>query len=317
MHSTSDELREDIDTSDVIETGGTRSEVNERTNTSFLERNVSYTSVHFVRSGTDKYTCSVNGITILASGLVVIIDKNNRKIKAFNNNFQMICEKQLVDVPTGICKVSESFAVLSEGCKHITIFEIRGDTVYSVRQLSTRFHALSITSRHEWDVFLLFSDKPTVTASNREILQLEIRNLFNGRIAQTIDIMKYFDGGSLTDTHNIQYTVKGGLIISETDKCHYFEHTNDELREKWYYKSHGKKILMDVSCIESDIEGNVYVCGKKSRNIHQVSASNYRNSRIIFPSIKDPTAVCVDSNMARMIIGRESGDSIHIFRFDK
>lgn len=209
--------------------------------------------------------------TILASGLVVIIDKNNRKIKAFDNNFQMISDKQLDDIPTGICKVSESFAILSEGCKLVTVFEIRGDTVNRVRKISTRLHALSITSRQEWDVYILFSDKPTLTVSRREILQLEIRNLLNGYIAQTIDIMKYLDEGSLIDTHNIHYTVKGGLIISERDKCHYFENINDELKEKWFYKSHIKNSLADASCIDSDIEGNVYVCCKKSRNIHQVS----------------------------------------------
>lgn len=287
-----------------------------------MEWKVQNITQHRVRGLSDKETCCVNALLLLPSGRLLVADKSNYKLKIFKDNFEFVQECRLDGAPVDVCRVEtfhisyECIAAIEGTAKSIQVFLIGKNSIIKCKELCTRHYCLSLAMFRESQIFIVFSEKPQPTGERKPV-QIDICDTATGSIMQTFDLKQYFGVSSRIETFRIHCTSKHAVIIPEYDKIHCLEKYTDTPNENWLYRLLSNRELEVVSDIDSDKEGNVYICGKVSKNVHQVSAADYRNSRIIIVHITDPSAICVDSENARILIGRENDENIHVFHMGK
>ena len=57
------------------------------------------------RSASDPEVCWITGIAVMSDGQIILVDRNNCKLKAFNKNYKLLHEMRLKNQPFGITKV--------------------------------------------------------------------------------------------------------------------------------------------------------------------------------------------------------------------
>jgi len=82
---------------------------------------------------------------------------------------------------------------------------------------------------------------------------------------------------------------------------------------EWYYKSYSLNVLSKARGMSTDSEGNVYLCGIDSNNVHQVSSKNFLENRVIVTKISEPISVLVDEKNDRLLVGCENDDNVHSY----
>lgn len=58
------------------------------------------------RSESDSEICWITGIAVMADGQIILVDRNNSKLKAFNNKYKLLHEMRLKNQPFGITRVT-------------------------------------------------------------------------------------------------------------------------------------------------------------------------------------------------------------------
>lgn len=77
------------------------------------------------RSATDNEVCWITGVVVMQDGQIIMVDRNNCKLKTINNKFKLLHEMKLKHQPFGITKVSnEQVAVTMPRENRIDIFKV-------------------------------------------------------------------------------------------------------------------------------------------------------------------------------------------------
>lgn len=285
---------------------------------SLLQQNIKSSSFAYsVRTSTDETKCFVTGFAKLNDKLVVI-DRNNVKLKVFNEDNTLLCECIMPGDPLDICSTGKHtcIAIVVDNIRLINVYEVTGNSVFKLRHLCTKRFPLSIAAKSDWDSYVLFSEQPCVALEDRQILEIEQRNLNDGKIFKIFNVYEHMSLDNVPDTYRIHYTCKGKIVVSEYQKFFTFVDDGKDLVLQWFYKSHGMKHLYNISDIESDEEGNVYVCGVKSKNVHQVWDKNNFNSRCFScTSAGKPSALFFDRKQNRLLVAMQNEDKIWVIQF--
>ncbi|KAH3807230.1 uncharacterized protein LOC127835028 [Dreissena polymorpha] len=293
----------------------------------FMERSVSKTSSKFeIKSLNDDFKCSVTAIKIMPDGKMFLADRRNRKIKLLSPEFVVLDECTLSGHPIDLCVVEDDIYVCCVDEKKIFKFSFNGlGQLCQTGGYPTKFWPVSISRFEERVMILFLAMSGRFDSNNHDDVEIEIRN------GSKIDAgLEYGpdDPRASEDEADDHYFIdwakriltleNGSVVLAEDNRvsCYGIDECQKEIGDrKWFYKCNRSNRLVNARGLANDSEGNVYICGSVSNNIHQVSSKNYRHNRIIISDIKKPYSVCVDSKRDRLIVGCCRDNNIYVFDF--
>ncbi|XP_060599423.1 uncharacterized protein LOC132753029 [Ruditapes philippinarum] len=288
---------------------------------SMMKRNINQQGVSYkVRCPGDKARCSIDALEILPDNRLIVADYANKKLKIFKENFSLVFTKGLRDKPFGLCHVNDKTIAVSFS-KSIETYDIGTNNAHRVGQFPTKDTIFGVDKVGN-------VQEIAVLSADNENPFLQIRNAKTGRILKTVCFENScgvpYQFGEGRGTLRLLSRGTNELIVSEFDKLHCFKSTstsgyadNNEnvVQESWFYKSRGGSYLKYISNLAADDEGNIYVCGHDSNNVHQISKDDYRTNRILISNIKMPLSVGVNSKRGYLVICCNDDDYIHVYNF--
>ncbi|XP_060556531.1 E3 ubiquitin-protein ligase TRIM56-like isoform X2 [Ruditapes philippinarum] len=287
---------------------------------SLMNRNVNQLGVSYkVRCSGDKERCCVNALEILPDNRLILTDYNNKKLKIFKETFSLVFTKGLRDNPIDLCHVNDKTIAVSFS-KSIETYDIGTNNAHRVGQFPTKVRVFGVDKvGNVQDIAVLFEDN--------ENPFLQIRNAITGCIFKTVSFessrgvpCQFGEDGTL----RMLYRGTVAIFISEFEKLHCYKSASttgyagkneNVVQESWFYKSRAGSYLKFISNLTADDEGNIYVCGRESYNVHQISKDDYRTNRILISNIKLPLSVGVNSKKGYVVVGCDNDDYIHVYNF--
>ena len=281
-----------------------------------------------IQTTTSEPSCSVSSIlTFSDDGRVVLADYFNKRIKVMNSAFSVQIVKKLEGKPICMCQyLKNHLVIITAGSKCLKKFEIAGDKMYHLGDQPCNLFPISIGSGEYWNqVVVLFSDVERNVSKRSDYNQvvLQIRHMYNGRVLRTFNDFRNKSWLKIVLENPRQICkiskTQNEFLLSGNMKLHCFVTDQDNkklLREKWYLKGYKGNMIPEITDIVTDKEGNIYVCGKGSKNIHQISGINYLNNRVLFTVTGIPLSLCIDDNNRQLIVGCENDNFIYIIKLE-
>ncbi|XP_052265192.1 uncharacterized protein LOC127867785 isoform X4 [Dreissena polymorpha] len=289
----------------------------------FIERLVGEKSSYYIGNNSDAYLSRITAIQIFSDGKILLADRSNKAIKLLSSDFEVIDEYTLSGSPLDVCLVDDDIYVCCSDEKQVSRFGINVDgELFKTGGYPTRLWPVSISHFDQKVIILFLTQEDSVDDVESESVTIEIRD------GSRIDRGFYIDVDDSDDEDDDLYHIvdakriltleTGSVLLAENDRvsCYDIDAREEEIGgREWFYRSYGKNHLHNTRGLATDTEGNVYICGQDSNNVHQVSSMNYRQNRILIADINMPLSVCVDSERDRLIVGCDEDDYIHVFEF--
>lgn len=253
--------------------------------------------------------CSHHNSAILSDGTMAFIDDNNICLKVVGKDFRILDFADLDTVPNDLAVTGDDMIAVAVE-RSVCLFRV--DTVDAEIRLRkgksflTRDIVYSLCVVVE-NIGVLYSDEEDETDET----YIEIRNR-NGKIMQTIDTF-WNRGGCEIDLY-APYTIRcrysDELIVCEADRLKAFRLTGDL---RWFYKHNGS----NIDSIAFDDKKNIYICDSTDKAICQMSASSYRNHRVLIANtgIKKPRSVLVNSKDRTLVVGFGNSNLVQVYKF--
>lgn len=246
----------------------------------------------------DRERCCITGCEFLPNGKLLVCDNSNKKVKLFDKKFKCVSAQSLQSLPWDVTVLDDAQAVLTiPDKKELQFFEVH-------HKISLK-HSLTL-QQNCWGVShnngLLFvtcwsRDKTEVVVMDIHGTLKHIITLVQGLpfhtpwfIAGFEDTMFVSDWG----TYIVQNVTSSGVPLSK-------------------YRSSS---LVGPLGLTRDPDGNIYVCGRDSNNIHQISKDG-TDSRIFLTErdgISQPLNVCHRKKDDRLIVTSWMSDKVSVFR---
>lgn len=261
-------------------------------------------TVYPVKLDDDKVLCSISGRIILPGDRLLVSDHKNSAIKLFTIEFSFVAVFHLNDRPIDVCKIDKStVAVCFLNWKRIEMFEIQDSSISFKNGFNTKLYNLSV-AQYSNQIAILMSDRKLMfdKESGNDIIEIQFRDPDNGQCMITLDD---FD---LRNPIMIRFNEDDDLLIAEPDRVSCFETTL-----KWYYKPKRNSLEHGMTAVEYDND-SVYVCSQYGV-ISQVSASNYRHTRLLVQNIISPMRIVLDCERKRILVGCHDDNYIHVYHY--
>ncbi|KAH3814833.1 hypothetical protein DPMN_143346 [Dreissena polymorpha] len=271
-----------------------------------------------ISTANDSLNCFITAIVILDNGKKLIADRNNKKIKLLSNDFVVLEEYSLSGCPIDMCVADQSVYVCCLKEKKLSRFLICGDgRLIPASCYLTRYWPVGLSPFDDKLLILCFKldclfdsvkdEKVVVEIRNKSKLDASLTGQYNN---DDHDYLEYAKRILTVDSNSIL------LAEHERVSCYGIDQAEVEIGDrKWYYKNHGQNILENARGVALDKEGNAYICGEASNNVHQVPCNNYLKGKIIIANINKPFSVCVDSANDILIVGCCNDNYLHVFNF--
>lgn len=246
----------------------------------------------------DREKCYISGCAFLENGNLLLADNSNKKIKLFDKKYKCISALHLSSIPWDLTVLDKSTAVVSiPDKKQLQFFE-------AGQKLSLK-HSV-VLEKNCWGVARL-KDLLVVTCWSRdtsEILVLDIDGVIKHTIRaidRTPFKMPWYVSAS-----------SDAICVSDwgSNSLTFFTPTGIKLYE---YVDGALDGAMGIS---SDPEGNIYVCGRETNNIHQVASKGGKVQTILTERdrIEKPLCVCHCPLDNRLVVTSWMSDTIKVFR---
>jgi len=276
---------------------------------------VQHSTCHGIRTSSDESECTVAAIEMLANGNIIVADTNNLKVKLFTGQFDFLDERAIPGNPIDMCVSDNQVYLCCSDVKKIFRLEFDGDTFSpEVRFFDTRLQPISV-SKIDSNVFVLFSSA-AYNGNEAGVVNIEIRKGSGAVVSQITYVSSAEQFHYVEDAKRIHIMPSSDFFLAENNRisCYKVNQSVNKLSSReWYYKSYCLNILSKARGMSMDSEGNVYVCGMGSYNVHQVSSKNYLENRVIVTKIREPISVLVDEKNDRLLVGCENDDNVHTF----
>ena len=186
-------------------------------------------------------TRRINGIFVL--NVLILTDSINRQVIKYNENYVYMSSLSLPKQVADITSMGQDVvAVASLSSDDIYLINIKTMTLTKTIKVSTTLHGLQYVEGE-----FIAVNNGTLTWLSAEGLQLrESKNHTNPWFVRSLDKKSHICG----------------------DGIHAISHTKDE-RKQFTYSS---PTLSNPRGIDVDVEGNVYIVGYGSNNIHQITS---------------------------------------------
>ena len=263
--------------------------------------------------------CDITGVVVLKTHRVAITDARNRTIKVYDDSFNFQIALKLGRRPIDLCVAnqdSETVAI-SFGTKRLHIYRIQAQEIVYIRGFDLGLFCRGISSVSEDIVALLATDREVFlrdgdvrSVDKSDIVEIQQRHVSDGKIYTTTN---YFHR-EIRDPFCIQVDDDMKcIILGERNQVSAFNKDGERI---WYYKPGRHSRLNMIYGMTMDAEGNAYVTGHDSNNVHQVSSQDYRCSRVIIPYIESPRSIEYDPRLERLIVGCVDSTSLSVYRFN-
>ncbi|XP_021349687.1 E3 ubiquitin/ISG15 ligase TRIM25-like [Mizuhopecten yessoensis] len=265
------------------------------------ERRVKEIGKFKIKSPSDKTDCLVCGVVCLPSDVIVVSDHNNKKLKLFTDTGQFLNELTIRGYPRDLCLVNNNTVAVAvyspSGVRVVKVEDSKlslsseintpnGKDCYGITHSDGRF----IVGTVGGDVYIVTQDGAT-----------ELLHKYNNSCySLTQDPVK---GDTLVSVYN---KTTGEIAVSRlsADKRH-----TDLMKVG---------VVIGARGIDVDREGNIYVCGRDSHNVVQMSgdATHVRELLMSSDGVKYPWVIAVrgDKILVSTTIGRDDNNYIRVFQ---
>lgn len=289
-------------------------------NNNWIHRDVSDAGTNYnIRLGNDEVTCNIIACGKLSEGRIVLLDSGNCKIKVFARDFTTCWWLKLNDYPNDMCLFEGDLIVVSfVNLKTIDRFVVKEDEIKSSGGFNTKLFNRSITKYTENRLLILSSQRKCndYVLNGKDVIEISLRDVLSGKHLTTFT--KIYDDRmaalNLTDAIRVSMTKNNEVLIADkkTVICLIQDKGKLSLTQKWVFRR-GEQYLKDIVDVGTDVHGNIYVCGTLSNNIHQISANDHRNYRVLLSNIAAPSSVLVDGE--NIIVACYYDNIISIYKF--
>ena len=272
-----------------------------------------FVGTHNIRQTGSQNVCNINGC-VCFDDTIVLIDKDNSVLLRFGPHFAFGSMSDLKREPLGICALSGCSVAVILGGKKVQRYLSSSEGFYLSNEFSVALHCRGI-SKADSNVALLMSDKDNdEEISESDDIEVQVRKVHGGHKVTVVDDFIYISGNpaKINDPRCLLFTDDGHILIGEKNHLSEFDENGRRVR---FFKSYKDHEIDDISAITNDDEGNIYVCGKGSNNVHQISSTNFFVNRIMIKDIPKPSCIAFDGKRKRLIVGCEDTDYIYEFQF--
>ncbi|XP_033745147.1 E3 ubiquitin-protein ligase TRIM56-like [Pecten maximus] len=231
-----------------------------------------------IRVPSDENDCAALGVVFLSGGRIVVSDNANRKMKLFTENGDFQCEMELTGGNCDLCRVDNStVAVMLTKVKTICIVHV-GDSTLTY---SSKIRIPNVTETCH-----------SVTSNGNSFVVGTVNSLYS--IPKT--------GGEATKIHTIESKClcfyrnqQNGHVFASIDTSTTEEVAVIRLSDGTYKDVLKVGVVKGTTGIDVDRKGNVYVCGRNSKNVIQMSGdgTNIRELLTSSDGINRPRAISV------------------------
>ncbi|KAK3579793.1 hypothetical protein CHS0354_022102 [Potamilus streckersoni] len=241
-----------------------------------------------VNESVDNSFCYISDILTLQRAKQIFIDFNNRKIKVYGKNCQFQESMTLMGQPWSACILpDDNMAVTLPYKKTILVISIY-DKMHKVREIKTRLRCWGVavmknqlvitTLNDEHSVLILDMNGSEIRTFRRDNYESEkLLNPYYVKInkTETIIYISYNNGNKM-----VAYNTSWDVVFTYTDQD-----------------------MNSPRGIDTDREGNIYLCGYSSFNVQQISADGKLIKALITKKEdkKRPLAIKFYRNIDRFI----------------
>ena len=253
--------------------------------------------------------CSHLNSELLSDGSMAFIDDANDCLKVVSSDFKIVDFEEFDTAPFDLAVNGDDMIAVAVG-RTVCLFKI--DNVNGVLMLRkeksflTKDVVYSLCVIGE-NIGILFSDLEEETDDT----YIEIRNK-NGKIMRSVDMFRNKSRYivDLYEPYTIRSRYPDELLVCEPSKLKAFG-LNGNLR--WFFKYSGPSL----QSIAFDDRKNIYICDRIARRIHQISASSYRNHRVLITNtgIRSPRCVLINSKTRTLVVGFEKNNLVQVYKF--
>lgn len=252
-----------------------------------------------VRLAEDSNVCGLKGAAFLHDGRIILADYDNQNVKLFDSKLYRGSFLRLSSGPwdvevTGTKEVAVTLPFESK----IQFISIT-DQMKATRAIKMDMDCYGIVCRNQ-ELIVVCNDYLIGPA-------VQVVSL-TGRVKQTIDTDKS-GHRILTDPYYLTVTPTGKLIyVADKDRIVCMD------RHGNVTSVYQESSLRNARGIDIDHEGNLYVCGYMSNNVHQITMHGIDFRCLINKEeVWDPWSVRFSENNGTLLITSDASDSIKVF----
>ncbi|KAH3719073.1 hypothetical protein DPMN_061902 [Dreissena polymorpha] len=270
---------------------------------------------------------NIVALDVLTDGRIILIDSCQHVIKLFSNDLTFISWMMLENEPTDMCVIEDkkekifTVAVCYDECRYLSIIDYAGD-FETKSTIECNGTALSVTVFAP-DILVL-----SYTNNTRcKDYAIEVINPTDGliRFAFNVPRKMVINSGFKIHMHDLfiirACSIANRIILAANEELYVFEISKcNSIQERleimmqcdWFYKRSGSTNLTNVFNVKTDVEGNIYVCDRKS-GLHQISSKSCRDSCILLADKKNISAIAIDMTKRRFFVMYENTPFGNIF----
>ncbi|OWF44193.1 probable E3 ubiquitin-protein ligase TRIM8 [Mizuhopecten yessoensis] len=217
---------------------------------------------------TDSNHCWFTGGLFTSKGFLVLADYRNRRLKCFNETGDMLSSIDLRGQPWDICELANgelAFTVPDESTICLVALSKEGEITLrsETMEVGTGCHGIQLL------------DEALVIACSNEIRVLDR----DGKLQSTRPLEDRGTRYVMANRDNVVFTDKVGITSKDLSGSHVFKYRDPDLRSpRGFARDH---------------EGNLYVCGMDSNNVHQLTKDGLLNKVLLTAKdgIRNPYAI--------------------------
>ncbi|XP_069142160.1 tripartite motif-containing protein 2-like [Argopecten irradians] len=242
------------------------------------ERQLKMTRKINIKVPTDEKDCALYGVVLLSGGRIVVGDDANHKVKLFTENGDFKCEVQLSEALCDLCRVDDNTVA-------VTLYEDKTICTVNITDLT-----LTVISKIK--IQNVTENCLGITYNNNTFVFGTVTSLYS--VPQ--------NGGEATMLHNIESRCLHLASDKVNGRVFASIYTSDPDSVAVTRLSDGTHtdvlkvgVVKGTTGIDVDREGNVYVCGRGSHNVIQMSGDGTNVKELLTSSneIERPRAISV------------------------
>lgn len=246
----------------------------------------------------DRDKCYISGCEFLDNGNLLLADNHNKKIKMFDKKYKFVSALGLSSLPWDLAVVDKNLAVVTiPDKKQLQFFETKPKLV-SKHSVFLEKNCWGVAKANDLLVVTCWSrDTSEIVLTDtygvgKRVIVTANRTPFNmpWYVSASNDVIRVSDWGF----NKVTFLTLSGQILSQ----------------------YSDSALMGTMGIFSDPEGNVYVCGRDTNNIHQVGSDGGKVQTILTErdGIEKPLCVCHCPLDNRLVVTSWMSDTVQVFR---
>lgn len=251
-----------------------------------------------VRMHNDKSPCDITGSTIMPDGRLVLVDYNNKKLKVLDRDYKLVSDYKTDGASFDATTLSDNqVAATVPKEKRIQFLSLQ-DGIKAADSIQTRLECWGIE----------YVDEKLVTVTNGDdhmILFLNLKGieLISCSLGSQDPNMKWPISVCVSTKEKVYVCCQGEGDSDEINGCLVIIDSAAQVRSM--YMDPG--LRKPTSCTK-DEDGNIFICGLTSANVHQIPRAGDRLAQIISGLSKPIHIKCCRETNTLLVMERFSND---------